>query len=254
MGENLEVEDYKTGNIMRYLPNPTQKKLYELWANGPCREKVDAVIVNGDLCDGSQRKSAGKYVVSNDLGVQIRVCQHLLHMLPCNTFYITKGSEYHNQEDRPLDECVADVLRQNDDNSVQYGDELLIKVGGKTIHTSHNISVSTSAWQYRTTPLARDLMLMALSSKESEYGDVDWVLRSHAHYFALTKLGHMGGCITPGWQNKTPFAVMHDILGTPDIGYVVLEIEDGTIYCREKIQKVGPVCKKVEHESWLKSL
>ncbi len=222
MPNKVVIKNTLNGEDEVRTPNPTQKALLKCWnemlKNLP---KIDKVILNGDLCDGPQRKSLGKFTWTNDLGVQVEACKLLLKTLPCQKFYGTLGSEYHTQEDRPLDRSVVEGLGGT------FRDEIFLDVEEARIQASHYVPVSMSAWQYRLTPLARDLMLYALN--QDEYGKVDWILRGHAHYYALGGFGSMGGCIVPGWQTRTPYAIKKGIVSPPQVGYVILMVDGDTV-------------------------
>jgi hypothetical protein len=67
---------------------------------------------------------------------------------------------------------------------------------------------------------------LALNSAEEKYGRVDVAIRGHAHYFCSASFRSQLGVITPCWQTRTPYAVKKDIVSPPDIGYVVLHVEN----------------------------
>jgi hypothetical protein len=240
MPEKVIIES-RTGECTTVRPNSTQKDMLAYFMKmtkevGP----VDNLIVNGDICDGPQRKSMGKNVWTNDLSVQARAAADLLSRIKAKHVYCTQGSEYHCMEDRPLEQYVAELLHG------EYGDDLIIDNEGLSrFHVAHNVPVSKSSWQYRSTPIARDMLLMAVNQAREEYGKIDLVVRSHAHYWVCVGLGHQWGIITPGWQARTPFAVKHDIITAPDIGWVVVEIDDeGELDIKERHKHFGS-CSKV---------
>jgi hypothetical protein len=120
-----------------------------------------------------------------------------------------------------------------------YGDDLIIECEEVRMHASHNVPVSASSWQYRSTPLARDLLLHKLNDSARSYGDIDVVIRSHAHYHVAVMFTHQLGLITPCWQTRTPFAVKRDIISPPDIGYIVLEIDGKNVDMKRRIVHIG---------------
>ncbi len=182
---------------------------------------VDFVIANGDLADGLQKKSIGKYVITSDLHIQVDHATQLLAMIDCKKFYLTQGTEYHTMEDRPLEQAIAEKLTGMGRDAT-YASEMIITADWARIHASHNIPVSMSTWQYRTTPLARDLLLYELN--KDEYGSIHLIVRSHAHYYVSVDFGHKTGVITPCWQVRTPYASKKDIVSPTKIGYIVAEI------------------------------
>ena len=240
MPEKVIVED-RTGQRMIIKPNSTQKAMLDYFNKmlkdvGP----VDNLIVNGDICDGPQKKSMGKNVWTNDLYAQSKAAIELLSRIKAKHVYCTMGSDYHSMEDRPLEQYVAEQLKG------EYGDDLIIEHEGLArFHVAHNVPVSSSSWQYRSTPIARDMLLMAVNQANEEYGKIDLVVRSHAHYWVCVGLGHQWGLITPGWQVRTPFAVKRDMISSPDVGWVVVDIDDdGELDIKERHKHFGP-CSRV---------
>jgi len=241
MPPKVVSKDDLTGGEMKfsYLLD-VQKKLWNLWSE-LCEEKYDCVLVNGDCCDGPQKRSIGKFTWTNDLGLQAQTCADMLKGIKSKKFYFTLGSEYHSQEDRPLDKLVSDLV------GGQYGADLLLdlKEEDVRIHAQHYIGVSTSTWQYRTTSLARDMVLLLLNSGVNEYGKVDYAVRSHAHFFVAVEYSGQGGVVLPGWQIRTPFGVKRGMITPPNVGYCVLDVKDGTIHLTKHLMKVREQINRV---------
>jgi hypothetical protein len=230
-------------------PNPVQKVINKAWdemiENLP---PLTGIILNGDLCDGPNRKGLGKGEWTTDLRTQVKACAELLRpaqkkLKKPSNIYVSQGSEYHVIDDRPLDQAVADELGGH------YQPELLIPAlkGDYRIQAHHVIGGGMGAWQYRTTSLARDHMLMELNNAEMEYGDLNCILRAHAHYsitieFSPNKLA----AICPPWQAKTEFAVKKGMVNVPRLGYSLLKIyEDGTGHIVHYTQKLVRPCKEM---------
>ena len=102
-----------SGGERLVAPNQAQVQLNAVWdkmiENLP---PLTGVIVNGDCCDGPNRKSDGRGVWTTDLRMQVQACADLLkpikkHMRHLSNWYFTLGSEYHVVDDRPLDEAVC---------------------------------------------------------------------------------------------------------------------------------------------------
>jgi hypothetical protein len=76
---------------------------------------------------------------------------------------------------------------------------------------------------YRTTPIAREMMLAAINEKE--YGKFDLILRGHAHYFCRVQFGGTSGVICPCWKGRDAFASRRTLAMMPHIGYVLINID-----------------------------
>jgi hypothetical protein len=144
----------------------------------------------------------------------------VIDTLPKVPFYFTQGTDYHEIEDMPAEQYIAARY------GAEFGDDLLIDECGIRIHAQHFIPVSQSSWQYRSTPVARDELLLAVNNAQEKYGEVDLAIRSHAHYFVSVSFRSQFGLISPCWQTRTPYAVKKGILSPPDIGWVMVHVRD----------------------------
>lgn len=219
---DYEVQDPRSGEWIRFVQNRTQEKLWKHWLSMLKAVNPEIIIFNGDLVDGQQRRANGREVVTSRIEWQAEALLQVIDTLPRDIpWYFTAGTDYHEMPDgQPVEQWIAGKL------GAEFGDDLLIDECGIRLHVGHPIPVSSSSWQYRTTPLARDLLLLALNSAEERYGKVDVAVRSHAHYFCQAGFSSQLGVITPCWQTRTPYAVKKDLISPPDIGYVSLLVHD----------------------------
>jgi len=242
-----------TGEIREIRPNPAQKVLNRSWKEmiGNLPDELTGVVCNGDMCDGNNRKSVGRGVWTTDLRTQVKACAELLkpiqkRMKHPKNFFFSLGSEYHVVDDRPLDQAVCDELGGH------FQPELLIPMlkGEFRVQAHHVINGGLGAWQYRTTSLARDQMLLELNAAEKEYGQVNWILRAHAHYQVTIEFSpRKGASICPCWQGKTEFGVRKGMINVPRVGYSLLKIyEDGSAHLTFHSKKLLNPCKEVEVE------
>ncbi len=239
----FEAEDTKTGNTLQFVPNLTQKKLWKKWKEMlDDSQDIECVILNGDLIDGNQRKSGGRGTVTPNITWQVDACQQILDTLPDVPKYFTQGTEYHEMSDgTPIEEWLA---KQSGD---EYGDDLTVEECGIRLHVSHSISSSSSSWQYWTTAIARDLLLLALHAAEEKYGQVDGAVRSHRHNFCAAEFKGQIGIITPCFQTRTPYAVKKDLVSPPDVGWVTLHVagKNKIMIDRSHIETIQRPCKIV---------
>ncbi len=223
--QGFETKDRRTGDTLTFILTETQEKLWESWLEMCQKQKdIECIILNGDLCDGQQRKSRGRGTVTTNMQIQTDAAISALSYLPDVPLYFTQGTEYHELADgAPVEESIARYF------SAEFGDDLIIEECGIRIHAGHTIPTSMSSWQYWTTAIARDLLLLALHDAEEKYGKVDVAIRSHRHNFCAAIFRSQVGIITPCWQVRTPYAAMKDIVSPPDIGYVVLHVDGKNI-------------------------
>jgi len=237
-----------SGEVRTIYPNDGQRALNKVWKdmveNLP---PLTGVIVNGDCCDGNNRKSIGRGCWTTDLRCQVEACAEMLkpvmaHLKHPSNAYFSQGSEYHVVDDRPLDQAVADKL------GAHYQAEHIIPMlgGDFRVQVHHYLSGGLGNWMYLPTAPARDQMLLALNSDPMEYGDINWVIRSHKHHYTNVQFSaYSGVTVTPSWQGKTEFAVRKGLISVPKIGYCLLKLyDDGTAQMRPYLTRALRPCKE----------
>jgi len=245
MPARMKIVDDQSGDERIVTPSRTQAKLLALWKD-MCKRMgdVDVLLVNGDVCDGVQRANQGAETWTSNLDTQVDAAVALLSMVKAKRFRFTMGSPYHVGENMPCDKVVAKRM------GGVFGNDLILdfKRQGIRFHASHYVGTAR-VWQYATTSLARDMLLLRLNKDRRKYGDVDYCIRSHAHAFVGVLFSHTGGFTTPGWQTRTPFAVKHGLITPPDIGWLLLTItQDGVELTDKEVHTVHTPSKVVVEE------
>jgi predicted phosphodiesterase len=220
-GHRKRLQGGKYGDKTTITFNRTQRRLYEEWSR-MCREvgHVDLCVANGDLCDGVNPKSRGLGLWTSDMSVQVSTAVDLLRMVDADRYAGTQGSFYHVGDNVSSDRAVIEQL------DGEFKDELAVTVDGVRFHFCHQVGTSASAWMYRTTPIAREMMLGALV--KDEMGKFDITVRSHAHYFCYAGYGHSLGVITPCWKGRDEYAQRRTLAFVPQNGFVLFEVEGKT--------------------------
>jgi len=176
---------------------------------------VDAVVVNGDAVDGKQKGSQGKGLWTSDVDEQIDAAVDLVRMIDFDRIHVTYGSIYHTEENLNADRVFARRI-----GATSHGDEIHGKMENGVVHFSHQITVSSSAWQYRTTPLAKELVAAVLN--DDVFPKYRVIVRSHAHYFCYAGFSKNFAIVTPCWQLRTPYMIRKGLALVPKLGYVLL--------------------------------
>lgn len=227
----LVVSDLHVGSRYALMPpkwgdvtaNSVQKQILKMW-NEMCQNEknIDYLIVNGDAVDGIQPFNEGKELCISDVSEQVDAAESLVNQIDCDKILVTYGTTYHTKENPNLDEQFAKQIHAKaHDYEINFQPEGIKDI----IHLSHQINVSTSSWQYRTTPLAKELVAALLNEKELyKYKSI---IRSHAHYYCYVAFSKSFGLITPCWQTRTPYMIRKGLSLIPKMGYVTLNIEDG---------------------------
>lgn len=243
MPEEVVVQDDLTGDELDFVPKGGQLKLLDKW-NRMIDDvgHVDYCVVNGDVCDGLQYRENGRTLWSSDSDVQAEAAKTLLESVKCDRMLFTEGSGYHTGNNLPLDKVVAKSLKAR-----FYGMDFILNLKDEKarIHFAHHVGVS-KVFHYRTTPLARDALLMYLNKDREKYGRLDGIVRSHAHYVCGIFYSTQKAIITPAWQLRTPFGVRKGHWTPPDIGYTLITAnDDGSLEFQVEADSVTKPCPVV---------
>jgi len=216
----LVVSDLHVGSkwgLTSKKDNSVQRKLFGWWREMVDETgSVDACIVNGDICDGLNRKEEGEGI-EMDAKDQILEAVDLLERVDCKKFYGTQGTGYHTKKNPSMDWAVIHSLKGTFDT------ELALTIEKTRFHVAHKIGVSGSGQMYHGTPISKEMMVASLNREQM--GKFDVILRGHAHYFFYTGSKSTLAAITPCWKGRDPFVQEHSLKWNPDIGYLVFEVE-----------------------------
>ncbi len=244
------VSDLHCGSIYGLLPprfqiydesikeqNSGQRYLFECWQDYCDRARTfepHAVIVNGDVVDGPQRKNQGSELSLISPDDQVRAAIDTLGLLrrkcPKAKFFFTQGTPYHVGEWNGHEEAIAAAIGAEEYKSVGTGrlcrEILWLELGGVIVEAAHHISVAQGF--YRLTPLDREMQWSALSAKDSTKGvpKADLLIRSHVHHFSYGEHASKQGLTTPCWQLQTRYMRKNSVgRMLPDIGGLFIEVD-----------------------------
>lgn len=223
----LIVSDLHVGSKVAVAPdyiehrnNPQQRELLRKWKE-MCKHHYNYMIINGDVVDGTQPANQGQDCWTTDLDEQIEAAEKLVKMVDYDKLLVTYGTPYHTKENLNADKAFAKQI-----GAVDHGWELSFKPEGQKdiFHLSHTVSASSSSWQYRTTPIAKELVASLLN--EDALFKYRGIIRSHAHYYCKVNFSHQFGLITPCWQGRTPYMIRKGLSLVPKLGWIVLESDN----------------------------
>jgi hypothetical protein len=215
--------------------------VYQLWLLDCWREMLaevasykrpkPIVILNGDAIQGVNYRDG--QLITNKIDIQVAAAKRLLAPLrkAAGTFYMVRGTEWHEGKSAEFVEGLAEALTcKPDPNTGQWSWwELYLSVDGPdspVIHAAHHIGTSSVPWYEATVPL-RD-MLMQIAELQRFYmkraPNLRMVIRSHRHRFIYVNAPpDLHVFVTPSWQLKTAFAHKKASAMLPQIGYAVIE-------------------------------
>ena len=179
--------------------------------------KPDILIVDGDLVDGDDHLNYAREVWATDPIDQINLGKHFIEMWNAKEVYVIYGSKYHVQlKGLPIEQVIAREVKAK-----AAGWRLVKDFAGVSTSISHKITFSKSSWQYRTTPLA---IQMVLNRLQNGVNSADLILRGHAHYFCFAGFSDQLAMVVPGFQGQTPFMAQNFPELIPKIGMVSIDL------------------------------
>jgi hypothetical protein len=196
--------------------NAVQEKLWEcveeLHKDVP---KIDYLILNGDICDGTSERTTDLW--TNKGQEQVMCAIEVIDYLKPRHLKVTQGTPYHTGSNPSLDAYVAAKA------GGEYDEEYIFipKGGGTSFHMKHYVGVSAKK-ALRSGGLAAEMDGARL--RQSEFGPIDVVVRSHAHYFHSQKDADMEGLILPGMKGKDAYGRRGSTHYMPDLGYAVFHV------------------------------
>jgi len=211
-------------------PNKLQKVLLQSWKEciDELHQKPTLLVVNGEPCDGGNRKQLGNQSWTTNIQDQLIDAEKLLKMIPYCKLIFNRGSGYHvTQDGTNFEEIIAKQM--DADKYRAYGGSgytdyySLVKMHGKLFNFTHHIGFNKWA-AYRTTALAREMAGMVF--ERDKMGKADVIVRSHVHYFVHVEFTHTHGLTCPAWKMADGHLFRGGTAGTtPDIGMVEVIVE-----------------------------
>jgi hypothetical protein len=208
----LMLKDYINGQWFNPKPTDLQDYLFKEFSKQVYNKEWDIVLVNGDVCDGPNKGSGGRYCWSVDMRQQIEAAYQMLSPIECNKMLFTMGTPYHSEEDSPAEEQVAEKL------GAQFQYDYLLNVDDWKIHVAHCVDYKGG-------------ILHTLAGEMGTRG-ADITIRSHRHEYGYVTNGRRHAIGSPCWQWRTHFGIVNGHYGGTDIGTVEIHLHDDYIDVR----------------------
>lgn len=181
------------------------------WMLEQIPQRLDFLIVNGDVADGTARKDEGRWRVEPDPDFQVLAAKALflrgdpplLHR--AKKVYVSRGSAYHSETGARLDEIFAREVGAERDRMGHYASAWrVLSCEGVDIDFAHHRSTHI---RYESSPGEREMQFDRMVA-DIKGGSSDLILRGHGH--RLVKLNVDGDLFlaTPSWSLQTDFAKM----------------------------------------------
>jgi hypothetical protein len=225
------------------LPSEVQSRLLAYWSQFWAWAKpYDSVILLGDICDGNNRREAGRNLTSVELLEQVEAAASLLSG-PCKgkSVWGVSGSGYHQGLETDLDELVYERLGAESCGAIL---NLELKGTGKIMQARHNAG---GAVIYRSGALDQESLFLdaAIGSGMLPF-KVDALVFGHWHWYDSLDLQHRTVTAVPGWKLLFPFKGLSRYgKHIPSIGGVKLVVDQNGVQVSRKLFPYIPVIDKV---------
>lgn len=227
--------DFQTSTGHTIGQNAGQRYTWECWLDmvkWAAPQKVDAIVINGDVVEGKQYKGHGAELclplISDQEVASCAILKPLIDACKPKKLFFVKGTFYHDDElGRSVDNVARFLMASEYEGAGtgRYAKEVLdLDVDGVVIDFSHGISVSGGL--YRAVAIDREALWSALAGKAGKAPKADVLVRAHAHYFVHVEHPSKHALILPAWQLQTAYMRKNSRYRMmPDIGAVILEID-----------------------------
>jgi len=187
-------------------------------------QKIDAIVLNGDLLDGGQPKSKGTPLTLHRLPDQreacIKVLEEVKNTFPSAKFFWISGTPYHELEDE-----VLQVAYKLIGTPQTVRRTLKLRVG-KAVVQFHHETAFTSAVT-KSGSLEREIINGWLAEAMNDWSAAHCEVRAHCHYFCYVGRKDRLAIVCPGWQLQTDYSTKSSpTKNIPDIGCIVLTVDD----------------------------
>tara|TARA_R110002020_G_scaffold113233_3_gene260191 strand:- start:2217 stop:3113 length:897 start_codon:yes stop_codon:yes gene_type:complete len=233
-------------------PTKQQKALWDFFVTIPDRltKKASLIVINGEPCDGGNRKSNGMGLWTSNIGDQIVDFGKCISYIPYEKMLLTRGSPYHTTVDGTnFEEITAHQL--NADSYRAYGGhgktdyELNFEVNGTVFNATHHVGFGRW-WQYRPTSLAQELIKIHFDHDNRKV-HTDVLVRSHVHYYCEVGFLNTRAFTTPAWKLPDSFMYRNGLPIMPDLGMVEVVVESNGEYYINPIVEDVDVVPMVKH-------
>ena len=207
--------------------NPIQQLLFRYWMSLSKlvhHWKPRLLLLNGDLIDGPNLASGGRYLTAASMSKQAECALTLLRMIPLKDLeiYGLAGGDYSSSEFIDSHQMIVESL-----GGIFCDDQLFLDVKGHTIHMSHG---SSTAFVYYEQVLAREGMFADQTSVAGKTPDVEVLIRAHWHKWIHIQRAWKGEAdrhivVGPCFQGQDEHMSKRNPLRlVPDVGAVLLSI------------------------------
>lgn len=200
--------------------------------------RLDYAVFNGDLIDGSQKRSGGMELLVNNRHIQSEMAIAVIKKINALKNVIVRGTPYHVGSEENFEDIIAKQVGAN------IYDRFIGDIGGKIFDVRHKIG-NTSIPQGKATAISRQLLWNRLRG-EATGVKADIIVRSHVHTSIQVKDRGVLAFTTPALQGRSSYG-SKECDGEVDYGFIKLDVyRDGRILVHDYIADLETNKIKVE--------
>lgn len=182
-------------------------------------QDIDVLIVNGDAIDGHGEKSGGTELIEPDPNAQIEMAAECIEFAKAKNIIVINGTPYHTGRETDY-ECILAK-----DINAHYANHEFVECDGVKFDFKHKTSSSVIPHGRWTGP-QRAALWNSLWAERGIQPNVNFLIRSHVHYYTLGENFGKTVITTPALQGWTKFG-SRECEGLNDIGFLRFDCENG---------------------------
>jgi hypothetical protein len=212
-------------------------KAYYNWYNHHIRKygPYDIIFLNGDLLDGTGKKSGGTEQITTDMEEQCDMAVKIIREIPKNKkceIVITRGTSYHVGDSEDWENIIAERV------GAAIGEHEWVEVEGVVFDLKHHPAGSSGLPHGRHTGVARDRLWNIMWAERELQPKADIFIRSHVHYHNFAGGPDWLGMTTPALQGFGSRYGARRCTGLVDFGFVTFQVNKGTYTWQPIIAKL----------------
>jgi len=180
---------------------------------------IDVIVVNGDAIDGKGEKSGGTELIRTDRLEQVRMAAECIRIAEAKDVFIIAGTPYHVGKEEDFESSLADDL------GAHFSNHEFIKCEDVKFDFKHKVSSSIIPHGRWTAP-RRSALWNSMQAERGMQESLDFLIRSHVHYYTLSEDAIKTVITTPALQGWTKFG-SKECEGTNDVGFLQFDCENG---------------------------
>jgi hypothetical protein len=199
------------------------------------REKpIDILLNNGDFLDGSGERSGGTELLSTDRFFQIQMCKKVVETVKAKHVTIVAGTPYHCGQSEDWEQVLANDLK------CKFESHAWLDINKVVFDCKHHCG-SSSIPHGRFTAISRDAIWAKLWAEANLIPQkINYLIRSHVHYFSMIDDGAMVAMTTPSLQMFGSKYGARKCTGIPTIGFLSFDINpNGSVIFRKHLANLS---------------